>query len=521
MRRTIIAEALEALDSSLAIVDLVNREEAANKSGNFSELESYKQALTKESKTPLPDGSGGSSSSSSGSGSGDGDGGSDDDPFGFDDDSDTEDDGDGVETSSGDDAANDENADSDKDADKEDKEASDETAVATEALRNDRIDYALLARYESVFANEDFNDVANAVGRGLFTGASYAADKLKDFVIAAGKLGIHVTPIALRKVKVGVIYLFTRTIATFLKTFIALANFRKKFVMRISKRKDEIASLKEAIAKLRNVEISNDYKTKVFSKDEVISAIVADDETGIQQTAKCVSQFVGVAIDEIDLSIDANVKATQSLIEAMKRGVRGELINYMRVNPLGRGFIRRSVRGYVKTPELVENYTYSGKLPSRAVFIATVPNSSLTEVDEVGNAYQASGFFLGVNDRVIKMPDTLNYVDIDTLDAYLDQLAGICEQVSQHDRFFDSVRKAAENLKMGYRNYYQSLVESSEQKTIRETLVQYIYQKQEFVTRVYAPGAMDVHDFVASYLSRSIQFARDNVKVLTAAVKAE
>lgn len=72
-----------------------------------------------------------------------------------------------------------------------------------------------------------------------------------------------------------------------------------------------------------------------------------------------------------------------------------------------------------------------------------------------------------------------------------------------------------EKLKLGYRYYYQGLVESDEKKSLHDSLAEFVYLKQAFINKVYLPAAIDMHDYVASYLMRALRFTKENVKALS------
>lgn len=400
------------------------------------------------------------------------------------------------------------------------------TSAIAESLREEYYDRLILEGIDSTDVKDTLKSGARVLGglawgagrllgNGLVVVGQFGLETLGRLAAILRDLGIQYSPVVAKAIKMGVIYLFTKSVKSLFKLIVSVSNWTKRYYLNIDKRQKEITQLKLTLETLRGLAEKPDLTGKRFTDEKTLSWFTTEHAVSPMNSAGVVSRFFKEAITQIDHSMQYDVGLVKKLIDLSETGIRGDLVGYLRVQPFSGPFLRRNVKGYVKDPELVESFVYREGLPDRVVFVATLPKTNLKEMEAISHAYNASGVFLAVDDQARPVSDGIDYMDIEALTKYLDVLEELCQTAKAHKAFFNRVVKDAESLKFGYKHYYQKMIESEEQSTVRSSLVEYVYHKQSFTTKVYAPAAMDVHDFVTAYLLRALRFAKDNVKALS------
>jgi len=389
------------------------------------------------------------------------------------------------------------------------------TTVAAESLREEYYDRLILESIDGQDVKDVLHSGVRLLGSAAVVVGQFGLETLGRLAAILRDLGIQYSPVVIKAIKMGAIYLFTKSVTSLFKLIVGVSDWGRRYYRNIDKRQKEIRDLRAALEKLKTLEEKPSLEGKRFVQSDVLSWLTTKSGVSPMKSADVLSRFFKTAVTEIDRAMQYDVGLVKKLIELSETGVRGELIGYLKVQPFSGAFLKRNVKGYVKDPELVESFVYREALPDSVLFVATLPRSDLKDMEVIGHAYTAAGIFLAVDDQSRPSADGIDYMDIEALIKYLDVLEGLCETAKTHKAFFARVVKDAEALKFGYKHYYQKMVESKEQATVRSSLVEYVYHKQSFTTKVYAPAAMDVHDYITAYLLRALRFAKDNVKALS------
>lgn len=390
-------------------------------------------------------------------------------------------------------------------------------SVATESLRNEYYDRQVVTEAlglggfgDSLVAGGNALGAVITVGGGIARDATvWLAGKAWDLGKFLGALGIQYSPAVWRGLKKTVSFLFLKSAKALLKTAITVGNFRKRFGMNYGKFKKQIHALRAALHDLQVQDIEAPVAGKTHTKG--VEWFIVGQQVGPVPSAQAVQHFLKDSIDQIDRGLSEQLLIVKKLIETTTRLLPNNLIQYFQVAPFEGSFLKKTLPGYVKDPALVQSFLYKDALPDRMTLIAQLPVRSLLEMDDISKAYQESNIFMGADPRPALMVDKVDYVDLKALAGYLDILEQICDLGLAHQAFYQKVEKQCSELKFGYRHYYQRLVETKDEATVRESLVEYVYLKQAFASRVYVPAAMDVHDFVTAYLVRGLRYAKANL----------
>lgn len=382
----------------------------------------------------------------------------------------------------------------------------------TEALREGGYDHRLVV--ESIGGT--MAEAGSAFVQGLGAVTAFTASMLGRLAGALKDLGVEYSPRMLAGMRKTVIYLYTKSVTTFLKSIIAAETYIKRNRYSFSKLKNEISKLRESIDAMEH-RIGQAgggelvFRTKFTEDSELQRWFAAGGAINPMRSATIVKKFLGDAILQLDRQIVSDLAGIQKLIELSEHKLSGDPLHFMQIPPFTGNFLKKQVAGYTGDTELIESYVYGVTLPDRILFMANLPRPGLRDLDSVAAAYHDSGVFLGVDKAQMPGEIKIDYMNLMEIRQFLEVLEGICDQALSHASLYERINKQNASLKFSYKSYYQKLVASAKEATIRDTLVEFVYLKQSFVTRTYLPAAMDVHDYVSAYLVRALRFAKDNV----------
>ena len=385
------------------------------------------------------------------------------------------------------------------------------TTEATESLRNVYYDRLIL---EAI----TFDDVKQVTGKtfGLMADVSITAlQLLKSFTDVAVQLGINHGPWVLQKLKRGTLYLFTKSAKLVLGLAVAVSTFIQRHSRSIKKSQSDILRLKASLASMTSTPGTAPKASTICTDEKLLPWLSCGGKTDPAMSLQTMSRFLSTTIEHIDTAIMRDLTIVKKLIETTEKGIRGSLVGFMSVSPFPSGFLKRNVYNGQGETEALDFYRYGSALPDNLLFMANLPKPGQSDIVEISRAYQLASLYITPDPVPKPVAESVNYMDAQTLGRFLDALQALCALSLSHQSLYERVGKQANELKFGYRHYYQTLVESKEAKSVRESLVEYVHLKQGFVSKVYVPAAMDIHDYVSAYLVRAIRFAKANLKALS------
>lgn len=375
--------------------------------------------------------------------------------------------------------------------------------LASESLRAEYYDRLVLESYGYSDENSGLLGTAAAAAGSTISGTVGFVGRLTNSLL---QLGIRYYPGVLQFLKKTVIYLFSKTVQVTLKTVIAIQNFTPYQARVIqSKRNDLVQFQKEleelkttSTGKLLTESTANQSLARWFSVNEKVDPLLS---------LTTLSKFTSTVISQLNTRIANDIDVTNSLIELFGRGGTVPVQQFMKVDPLS-GLT--TVSGTTAS-EYTNEYQYSTILPNSTRFIAVLPEPKATEIADIAKAYHESAVFLMPVESNLDT-ENVNYMELNQLDEFLTGLVGLCDRTLRHLETYKAVSLKAGKLKLGYKNYYQKLVEDKGTSSVQDTLAEHIYLKQAFVSRVYVPAAMDMQNYLNAYLLKAIQFVKLNLK---------
>ena len=392
-----------------------------------------------------------------------------------------------------------------------------QTTVATEALRNDD--------YYNRFALESFGDetLLQKAGSAAWNGvkalsgfALHVATELGGFM---KDLGIEYGPKIYAKLRSGVSYLLTRLFKSYMKmrSAIALAYFQN--VHSFKKHDARLKRLRQILQDLPdNVKVT---KQEPFSDLETFKLFQVGGQVSPMKSISSMSSLLDVIVSDIDQGIQNEIEVMKRVIEVCRHNTRLDVVHYLRITGLSSNFMKKTATGYDSNPELMDSYIYTHSLPRDTQLLASIPRQDIVlaaartdDMTDVTKAYQESYLVLGVNQMTTKTIPLVNYMDKQSLLSLLDGLETVIAKAAKHVSFYKKLEEASATLKPQFRNYFSWLTEDEQAKTLRESLAEVLYLKQSFITKVYLPGAIDIHDFTSSYVAAVMRYVEKNIEVL-------
>lgn len=183
--------------------------------------------------------------------------------------------------------------------------------------------------------------------------------------------------------------------------------------------------------------------------------------------------------------------------------------------------MKRSVQGLDINADLTESFVYTLPIPKSTLLIASVPKEDVVreaaksgDLSNVTQAYQESYIVLAASPVRTKSVPLVNYMDKKSLLSLLAELEAVLDKAKSHVSFYKKLENSSADLKPSFQNYFSWLVEDEKAKALKDSLAEVIYLKQSYVTRVYLPGAVDIHDFTSNYASSVMRYVEKNIKVL-------
>ena len=400
---------------------------------------------------------------------------------------------------------------------------------AAESFRNLHYDRVTLRQIDLILSSESafsaMGEYASAagghlasfgsgVGNFLHGAASKIVEVARELAVYLFHLGVKYSPAVWRFVKKSTVYLFTKSLKLFFKTFIYISDYSKRRQRSFDKHLVRIAKLREKLQNFKQSGTSVELRTKSMHDPGLASWFYSKERVDPIRSASVISEFARSVLSEIDTGVKQNVEQLSKLLEASEAHLTGNRLNLLTTTPLHQGFGKKTLPTLKTNTELVSTFVYQETLPDKLLFACVLPNSGVNNLDDMAKAYQESGMFLTPSQAGYRQIDEVDYMDIKGIDNFLNELERLCTLGKEHAIFYQKLAKQISGLKPGYRNFYQKLCESAEEAEQREELMEYVYLKQMFLSRVYVPSATDIHDYMASYLVKSLHYVEECIKNL-------
>lgn len=366
--------------------------------------------------------------------------------------------------------------------------------------------------YQEYEGQGNWGDNSKTVGQSAWDFTKKAARWL-------GNLGIKVTTDTLPKLAQhtykGLIYAFDRLAYSFMVGYTTLDRYLSRRVNSFNNLHQNIDKGKQVLELLSNGRANPITEADVYDNSVVIRQIVIGDSKDITANIPILTKFIGEAITSFGMSIKEDIVGIRDIIEHSKitRGnaVLSLLNPDFKINGLRQGVLP----GFETENTLLTSYYVDPTLPGNVNMIVQLPSAEHKTRTAWVEAYRDSEIFLGVNRTKFKINDSIPYMDVDGLKKVLDELAHLCDLCIKHQTFYESMKKQKLEQRLVYKNYFDGLMKTEKKVSIKDSLIDLVTIKNNFIDKVYMPAAIDIHDYAVRVIVAYLKFVEKNIKVLT------
>lgn len=367
----------------------------------------------------------------------------------------------------------------------------------TEAIESFR-----LITYNRI-AEEDWKETAINIGDHLLQAGKYL-----------GHLGLTYGPDILKHTYKGVVYLMGKIVKLLFTSINSTYRYVKRRMQSFDNIKKDINNLKEAISELKNKEELTDLSDIKYTNKGIINTLKIADKVDFNNNIMVLQKFIINTIEQIDKHIKKDISFIMHLTSSTMNNDLKSPDSLMKVESLGSDFTNKAIKGYGTDTELLDSFTYKNVLPGDILFITHIPKQDITEFNQIIEAYNKSKMFLTLNQETFEVVDSINYMDINGIENYLNTLEKLCDVCIAHEIVYNDIIKLKKQLRFSFKRYFNAIITSKEKVSLKNSLTEYVYLKSMFIDKVYLPAAMDIHDYAAKVMVASINYMSENIKRL-------
>lgn len=367
---------------------------------------------------------------------------------------------------------------------------------------------------------ENAGAVASASFSGLRTLASFSGNALLWLGFQAKALGIAYGPSILAALSRAATKTLASSLYLLLKFRNSISSAVQGYLLGIRRMRSKHAALAASLEKLNAVETTPPDPEKVVEWGSKIyrSATISKKLNPIAAMS-AIRGFLQNEISELDKAIETDVRAIELLIENSRRGIRFSPIMMLNTHFNAGSFSNRRVEGYAVNEDLLDTYAYRTVLPNGCLPMLAFPKPSIIkeaseteDTSTVAAAYHGSFFVLAAAPSEAPREAILHYMDKRELSLLLNEVDAVIKELDAHMASLKQNAKRVERLKLGYSHYIHWATAQDEQKNLRQELLDIIHLKQHFVTKVYLPAMLDIHDYAANQALTMLSYARQSIK---------
>lgn len=389
------------------------------------------------------------------------------------------------------------------------------TSVAAESLRD--------IHYAAVTTRSRHRIVASEMHH-LLDGASalaiYTFEQIKELTKLLIYLGVRYVPKMIEGLRKGVYSFFIRIVRQLKKLDETTRYQAHRFSLVFDTHLNDIKTLKETVKRLAEEKAVLPDESLRFQNTRTISWLSKDDDEGLIPMATSMERFLGSSVGEINRRVEDDIEHVIKLAKLGGVKFPGNILETLKVNTFSGDFQARQIAGYEVDQDLLTSVVYQGSLPDQTRFAIQVPRQDLDSVDDYAKAYQKSRIFLTFEKRNgTDSRQEMDYMTAQDLLRYLERIEAVALLSKKHQSVYVKVHQSCKKLKTNYADYWNRLVGTEHEVSLIDSLAEYIFLKQAFISSVYIPAAMNVHDFTSAYLTRAIRFSQENVKALQSQIE--
>lgn len=362
-------------------------------------------------------------------------------------------------------------------------------------------------------------NTADKIGSGLDRAGdkigSWTGSALKWLGSLGVKLGTQTIPALAKQAYKGLLYAFDRLGYSFMVGLTALERYIQRRINSFSNLHSNIKKAKETLDLLDNGREEKLTDQDVYDNQSTINQIVIAGDIDLIKNINSTTKFVKDAINGLGISIKQDLEAISELIGYSQLKGEHNVLSLMKIDIKMPNLQKGIIDGFQTDSQLLDSYYNNNLLPGTSRLIVQIPNDTIKERTEWIEAYRQSDMFIGVDRSKFKLVESIPYRNVKDLKKLLSALETLCNVCIEHQAFYDSMKKQKLNQRLVYKNYFDSMVRSATKVSIKDSMIDLIVLRNNFVDKVYLPAAIDIHDYAVRVINANLRYIEKNIKVLT------
>lgn len=383
--------------------------------------------------------------------------------------------------------------------------------ISTESLRNSLRNEMTSLTSSRTVSMEEWSEVSSgSVLKNI-------AGTVGTTLLQLGKyLGTTVAPIVLKATYKGVVYAFLALLrgmtlgASFLEKYLKRRWYSfNNLKSRIQKAEHALDLIEKAHGRLQHAE------GRGFTASRIINQIASGPSINLKVNVSVLDKFVNESIKGLGNSIRRDILAIQQIITQSSSRVDANISALLEMTPPLSGLHEAHLADLENKTAKLTNYVYPMLLPGTVVLTMSLPSQGEKTYEEWVEAYKASDIFLLVDRSRFETHGSIPYMELKDLKELLIALNKLCIVSIDHQKFYESIKQDKIKLKAVYRKYFDALVSSKVRVTTRQSMIDLVILRNNFLDKVYLPAAIDIHDHVARTVNSYLSYIEKNIKTLS------
>lgn len=328
------------------------------------------------------------------------------------------------------------------------------------------------------------------------------------------KLGTDTLPKLAGHLYKGIVYAFNRLGYGFAVGLTALDQYLTRRINSFNRLHEEIQKAKQAVELLKK-DKPKDFKDEFYTDDKNINQLSIGSSVNLKDNLDTLTKFVNSTMQDLGLCIKEDLSSIEQLISYSHLGGSKDLLDLLVLKPKIKNLVTGEIDGYQTNSRLVTSYHVKTMLPGNTVLICHLPSPESKTREEWIQAYRESDMFLGVVKSNFHLTDQISYLNANELSDVLNKLETLCRACIGHQSFYENMKKQKLHQRLVYKNYFDSIVRRDKKVGLKESLIDLVTMKNNFVDKVYLPAAIDVHDYAVRIINAYLKLVAKNVEVLS------
>lgn len=383
---------------------------------------------------------------------------------------------------------------------------------AKECMRDLWLNKISLEDYGPSSSNEKTKYIAGQVWNGV----KYVAGHAIDLGLKAGailvELGIRHGPTVINKLYHGVLFVFTKLAKLVLVSSDRISRFRYRSKNSYEDLNEKIANAKRVLELHPEDREGDSEGTYYFTNQKTINDLKVGSDTDVLKNVRAFTSFIKNAVIELDKCISEEIAKTKHMAHLTSETSAVTTSSSFYVKVPDKFIVKGQIDGYGIEADYLESYVSKETLCGDIRIIAHLPKREIATLDVARKSYNHSKMFLGMDAISFKEVQEIPYLDREQTAALLEEISILCGICLQHQQMYEKLSREKDTFKLLLRNYFNSLVESDEKVSLKNTSLELMYLKTMFVDKVYVPMAMDIHELCIKVINSSLTLCNESMK---------